>query len=212
MKKIYSILLVFVAATMVFMSCSDVETYAEKKDKERAAINSYLSKNNVKVISESEFASKNYTTDTLKNEFVLFDSNGIYLQILRKGCGEPLANGETCDIYCRFSEYNLLTDTLQVTNNVDYFSSIPEKMNVKNTSGTFTGSFDAGNSLMYSVYSSTSVPAGWLFPLTYINIGVPVNDDDEIAKIKVIVPSAQGQNNASMNVYPCLYEITYQRW
>lgn len=212
MKKIYSILLVFVAATMVFMSCSDVETYAEKKDKERAAINSYLSKKKVKVISESEFASKNYTTDTLKNEFVLFDSNGIYLQILRKGCGKPLASGETCDIYCRFSEYNLLTDTLQVTNNVDYFSSIPEKMNVKNTSGTFSGSFDAGNSLMYSVYNSTSVPAGWLFPLTYVNIGAPVNDDDEIAKVRIIVPSAQGQSNASMNVYPCLYEITYQRW
>lgn len=206
-----TILFSLLAAIMMFSSCSDIETYAEKKDKERAAINSYLSTNNVKVISESEFASKGNTTDVTKNEFVLFDSNGIYLQIIRKGCGEPLASGKYSDVYCRFKEYNLLTDSLQLTNDVDYFASIPEKMSVKNTLGTFSGSFDMGSSLMYSCYGSASVPAGWLFPLTYINLGKPVKDDDEIAKVKIIVPSAQGQSNASMNVYPCLYEITYQK-
>ncbi|MCD7713981.1 MAG: DUF4827 domain-containing protein [Prevotella sp.] len=200
-----------VCAAVVFDSCSDEETYADMRKKEDAAINAYLSDYNVKVISEDTFAAQGYTTDVSKNEYVLFDSNGIYLQIIRQGCGEKIQPGETTDILCRFSEYNLLGDSLQLSNDNLYYSSIPEKMTVTNNSGTFSGSFDTESSLMYAAYSSSSVPSGWLYPLTYLNIGRPVNDDDETAKIAVIVPSAQGQYYASANVYPCLYVITYER-
>ncbi len=199
------LLLVFVA------SCSNSETYADKKKKEDAAINAYIADNNVKVISEDTFAAQDYTTNLDNNEFVLFDSNGIYLQIVRQGCGEKLHSGETATILCRFSEYNLLGDSLQLSNDNLYYSSIPEVFSVVNTSGTFTGSFDTDYSLMYLAYSSASVPSGWLYPLTYVNIGRPVYDDDEIAKINVIVPSSQGQYYASVNVYPCLYVLTYER-
>jgi len=65
--------------------------------------------------------------------------------------------------------------------------------------------------LMYLAYSSTSVPAGWLVPLTYINIGRPLKDGDEIAKVKIIVPHSEGQSYASEYVYPCYYKITYMR-
>ncbi|MCD8305861.1 MAG: DUF4827 domain-containing protein [Prevotella sp.] len=200
-----------VCAAVVFDSCSDEETYADMRKKEDAAINAYLSDYNVKVISEDTFAAQGYTTDVSKNEYVLFDSNGIYLQIIRQGCGEKIRQGETVDILCRFSEYNLLGDSLQLSNDNLYYSSIPEKMTVTNNSGTFSGSFDTESSLMYAAYSSASVPSGWLYPLTYLNIGRPVNDDDETAKISVIVPSSQGQYYASANVYPCLYVITYER-
>ncbi len=199
------LLLIFVA------SCSNSETYADKKKKEDAAINAYIADNNVKVISEDTFAAQDYTTNLDNNEFVLFDSNGIYLQIVRQGCGEKLHSGETATILCRFSEYNLLGDSLQLSNDNLYYSSIPEVFSVVNTSGTFTGSFDTDYSLMYLAYSSASVPSGWLYPLTYVNIGRPVYDDDEIAKINVIVPSSQGQYYASVNVYPCLYVLTYER-
>ncbi|MCD8289856.1 MAG: DUF4827 domain-containing protein [Prevotella sp.] len=202
----------FVVCAAVFCaSCSDEETYADMRKKEDAAINAYLSDYNVKVISEDTFAAQGYTTDVSKNEYVLFDSNGIYLQIIRQGCGEKIRQGETVDILCRFSEYNLLGDSLQLSNDNLYYSSIPEKMTVTNNSGTFSGSFDTESSLMYAAYSSASVPSGWLYPLTYLNIGRPVNDDDETAKISVIVPSSQGQYYASANVYPCLYVITYER-
>jgi len=32
-----------------------------------------------------------------------------------------------------------------------------------------------------------------------------------VAKVRLIVPSAQGTAIASGAVYPCLYELTYQR-
>ncbi len=211
MKKQLSTLIAMALVVAFVASCSDTESYADKRKKEDAAIEAYIANNNVQVISESTFEAQNYTTDLDRNEFVLFNSNGIYLQIVREGCGEKIKNDETVDILCRFSEYNLLGDSLQLSNDNLYYSSIPEKMTVYNNSGTFTGSFDTDNSLMYAAYSSSSVPAGWLYPLTYLKIGRPVDIDDEIAKILVIVPSAQGQYYASVNVYPCLYVLTFER-
>lgn len=218
MKKI-SFAIIALLATMLFASCNDYETYADQKKKENAAISAYINGTSsvckgekVKVITEDEFAAQNNTTDCDKNEFVLFESSGVYMQIVRKGCGKPLQNGETADVLCRFTEYNLLGDSLQLSNNNLYFSSIPEKMSVSNSYGTFSGSFDTSSSIMYSAYSSTSVPSGWLLPLGYINLGRPSDEDGaEIAKVRVVVPSAQGQYYASTNVYPCLYEITYEK-
>jgi hypothetical protein len=64
---------------------------------------------------------------------------------------------------------------------------------------------------MYYVYGSAQVPPGWLVPLTYINVGYPEKDGDEIAKVRLIVPHSQGHTMASSNVTPYFYEITYQR-
>lgn len=212
MNKLAKMVMAIFCVAFAVASCNKYETYADQKKKENNAIKAYIADHNVNVISEEQFALQNHTTDTAKNEFVLFDSNGIYLQIIRKGCGELLKSGETSDVLVRFNEWNLLyEDSLQLSNNTLYYSPIVDRMTVTNTSGTFTGSFDTSSSLMYSAYSSQSVPSGWLFPLTYVNLGRPVKDDDEIAKIRVIVPSAQGQYYATQNVYPCLYEMTYER-
>lgn len=199
------------AAIFTLMSCDDTESYADQKKKERAAINSYITKNKIKVISESEFFEQDTTTDVSKNEYVLFDNTGVYMQIIREGCGEKLKDGETATVLCRFTEWNLLTDSLQLTNDILGLASQVDKMSVKNTSGTFKASFVAGSSVMYSVYGTTSVPSGWLVPLTYIKLGRPSNPDEEIAKVKLIVPHTQGHQYATSGVYPCLYEITYQR-
>lgn len=211
MGKIKFILFAF-AAIFTLMSCNDTESYADQKKKERAAINSYITKNKIKVISESEFFEQDTTTDVSKNEYVLFDNTGVYMQIIREGCGEKLKDGETATVLCRFTEWNLLTDSLQLANNIGASEfNHPDIMIVKNTSGTFKASFVAGSSVMYFIYGSTSVPAGWLTPLTYIKIGRPANPGEEIAKVKLIVPHTQGHQYATSGVYPCLYEITYQR-
>lgn len=210
MKKITYALLVFMAAMFV-VSCDDTETYAEQKERERGAINDYLRVSNITVISESAFKAQNCTTDTSKNEFVLFESSGVYMQIIRKGCGDKIKDGETVRVLCRFTEWNLLTNTLQLSNDVQTFASMVDKMTVGRSSDTYTASFISGESLMASAYGSTSVPSGWLTPMSYINIGRPETDKDEIAKVRLIVPHTQGQAYASSGVYPCLYEITYER-
>lgn len=213
MKKIVFLLLAAISVAVSFSSCSDSETYADQKKRERSAINRYIAENNINVLSEAEFNSQNQTTDTAKHEFVYLNNSGCYLQIIRKGCGEKLKDGETATVLCRYQEYNLLTDSLQSSNMIGYYISVVDKMNVTNTSGTFTGTFKAGESLMYTLYGSgsTSVPSGWLVPLSYINIGRQDSEENEIARVRIIVPHTQGHAYATSGVYPCLYDITYQK-
>ena len=59
------------------------------------------------------------------------------------------------------------------------------------------------------IYGSTSVPSGWIVPLTYVNLG-RYTSSDAIALVRMIVPHSQGTANATSNVYPCFYEISYQ--
>ena len=206
-----SLLLLALVGIVLFASCNNDETYADQKKKERSAINSYLASEKIKVITEDEFYANDSTTDVSKNEFVLFESSGVYMQIVRKGCGELIKDGENTSVLCRFTERNLLTDSIQLSNDVLAYSSLVEKMNVKRSSGQYTASFVAGSSIMYSAYGSTSVPSGWLVPLAYINLGRPASATDQVAKVRIIVPHTQGQQYATQNVYPCLYDITYER-
>ena len=213
MKKIVFLLLAAISVAVSISSCSDSETYADQKKRERSAINKYISENNIKVLSEAEFNSNGQVTDTAKHEYVYLNNSGCYLQIIRKGCGEKLKDGETATILCRYQEYNLLTDSLQSSNMIGYYISVVDKMNVTNTSGTFTGTFKAGESLMYTLYGSgsTTVPSGWLVPLSYINIGRQDSADNEIARIRIIFPHTPGHAYATQGVYPCLYDLTYEK-
>ena len=209
MKKLALFFIGLLAVMLV--SCNDYETYAEQRDRENSAISRFIRDSSITVINESQFAEQGYTTDLDKNEFVLMKSSGVYMQIVRDGCGEKIKNGETTTVLCRFTERNLLTDSIQLTNDILAFASIPEKMSVTNTNGTFSASFDTSSSLMYTFYSSASVPSGWLIPLNYIKVGRQVSSDDEIAKVNLIVPSTQGHQYASSGVYPCYYTITYEK-
>lgn len=203
-------------------SCNDDETYAEKREKERDAISAFLKRDvaivmngdtlidvgAINVISEDQFYRQDSMTNVANNEYVLFENTGIYMQIVRKGTGSKLLNGQTKSIICRYVEYNILTDAIQSNSSTAY----PDIMDVTNTYGTFQGSFNTsinGGGVMYNYYGSKAVPSGWLVPLTYICIGRQI-DEREIAKVRIIVPHNQGHSDASSNVYPCFYEISYQ--
>ena len=130
MRK-FSLLLLALVGIMLFTACSNDETYADQKKKERSAINSYIANQKIKVITEDEFFAQDSTTDVSKNEFVLFESSGVYMQIVRKGCGEIIKDKENVSVLCRFTERNLLTDSIQLSNDVLAYSSLVDKMNVK---------------------------------------------------------------------------------
>ncbi|MBQ2553608.1 MAG: DUF4827 domain-containing protein [Prevotella sp.] len=207
MKRIFYMLAAVVAVCSL-VACSSGETYAEKLEKERAAIKQFIIDKDIKVIDESDFKAAGNTTDVSKNEYVLFSSTGVYMQIVREGCGEKLKNGETASVLCRYSERNLLADTLISSNNDVFFASMPDKISISNSNGTFTASFISG--LMYNIYGG-SVPSGWLAPFTYVKLGRPVKEDEQTAKVKLIVPAEQGQRYAAQYTYPCHYEITFER-
>ena len=87
-------------------------------------------------------------------------------------------------------------------------------MDVTDTYGTFTASFNTSvnGGAMYQYYGSKAVPAGWLVPLTYINIGRQINADEEIAKVRLIVPAFhRGHSDASSNVYPVFMKSLIRR-
>ena len=204
------------------------ESYAGKKEKEKKAISDFLNRDlvlldydgdtllntgKIKVISEQEFLAQNSTTNLDENEYVLFANNGVYMQIVRKGPGEPIRSGESKRVMCRYYEYNILGDSLQTSNQTPYWATNPEVLDVYNNNGTINATFNTtinGGGAMYMIYKNISVPNGWLVPLNYINLGRQKTEDEGIAKVRIIVPHSEGQTDATNNVYPCFYEITYQ--
>lgn len=218
------------AAAFSFAACNDSETYKDMRDRELDSISSFLRKENIKVISEDEFTRRwnnnQRLTDTAKNnnEWVLFNSNGIYMQVIDQGCGDYIRKGETADVLVRFDEYNLsyaaeMSDKcLTLSNKVPAYSFYVDKMSVTNTSGTFTGSFvDPKASLMALTYNSSysglssTVPSGWLIPFSWVKIGRPKTDADRIAHVRLLVPHSYGTTSASGSVQACVYDMTLQR-
>lgn len=208
MKKISSFALICLALIAVMLaSCKETETYADKKNRERDAINQFIAENGIRVISESQFKSQDSTTNVANNEYVLFENTGVYMQIVRKGTGEKLAHGKGSEMLVRFKEWNILGDSLQMSNCNQTYAYFPDVMTVYNSYGVFTGSFISG--LMASAHG-TYVPPGWLVPFTYIKIGRQSSPDEEIAHVKLIVPSDQGHESASAYVCPYHYELYIQ--
>lgn len=240
MKKILYILTLAVVGITMYSCTDDYETYEEKRDYERSAISRFIDNptqgeikgKKINVISEEKFL-KDTITDLSKNEFVHF-SNGVYMQIVRRGCGNILKNGESATMICRFKEYNL--NTTDDTKRLSLMNDAPntdqqyyEKIDVLNNSGTFiaswckkedkTGYHGTMPNAYYTtdkngyIVSRTEVPQGWCVPLSYIKLGRPVNENEEIAKVRLIVPHDMGHLIASSsdNIYAYYYEITYER-
>lgn len=194
----------------MFMACSDYETYADKKEKERNAIKAFIAEDGINVISEEQFKAQNYITnaDESKNEFVYLNNSGVYMQIVRKGCGKPLQDNERADLLVRFMELNIMEETFLYNDVLPYGSNI-DIMTITRAGSTYTASFTKGT--MRSTYGE-SVPPGWLVPFNYINVGRDGrNPDDEISKVRLIVPHTQGHTVASSYVRPYYYEITFER-
>ena len=202
MKKLLYSLLAFVVIGNFFAACDDTETYADMKEKEREAIEAFVKSMGINPISLEQFYAQDSTTDVAKNEYVRFEDNGVYMQIVRKGEGAPIADGERAEVIARYYEVNIKEgDTL--TGNL-YDASNPDFLTIENKNGNYSGSFTSG--YMYSAYGS-SVPSGWLVPMPYLNIG----RKEPIAKVRLIVPHSEGQSTATSYVYPCFYEITYRK-
>lgn len=199
MKKTFLISLIALL-TIGFSSCKEYETYADQKEKERKHINEFIKDQGIKVISKEAFEAKGQMTDTATNEFVLFEDKGIYMQIVRKGEGEMMKDGTRGVYLTRYLEYNIAEgDTISG----NLYSSVPDKFICERKGDTFSASFTYGH--MYGIYGS-SVPKGWLLPLSYTTPGRP---NDKAAKVRLIVPHGESTSLAAQYVYPTYYEITY---
>ena len=236
MKKILFVVIAF-AAIFSMVACSDTETYADQRNRERDSINAFLRNENITVISEQEFKSRFEAKKTNKdvvltyhtperNEYVLFESNGVYMQVIDDGCGDYIKDGESKEVIVRWDEYNINTranisdDSWQNSNNYVNTSYYIDKMKVTNTTGTFTAMFIeparswfaiCNNSSSYSNSISGTVPSGWLVPFSWVKIGRGNSEGESIAHVRLLIPHSYGSTSSSSNVNACLYDMTLRR-
>ena len=225
MNRYIVLCLALVVTAIALVSCGQSDTsYAEQKKRESKAIDSFVKREVVLVhegdtllyigkinpITEEEFVNQDSTTNLERNEYVRFSRTGIYMQIVRKGTGTYIGRNETRQVSARFWEYNILGDSLQLSNVNGAYIGNPEVMNISNNYGTFSGSYDTTSptgSLIYNMYGNSSVIAGWLAAMPYLRLGRQ-SGEEGVAKVRLIVPHSQGQVHATTNVYPCFYELT----
>ena len=209
MRKSLLTLIAF-ACLLAIVGCNDYETYGDKKEKERKAIRKFIADSAFVVITEDQFNAQGQTTDVSKREFVYLNNSGVYMQIMSKGCGTPLQDGETSTLLVRFAEIGIL-DSTAIYNDTSPYD--PDYMSVSRSGSTYSGAFTDG--LFLSAYSggmaSVAVPEGLLAPFMYINVGRPRSADDQIAKVRLIVPHSKGHTVATRYVYPYYYELSFQR-
>ncbi|WP_018108331.1 DUF4827 domain-containing protein [Bacteroides propionicifaciens] len=196
MKKTVFTILSVLAVLIAFQSCSKSRTYAERLADEKKAIERYIKKQDIKVISMDEFISNNKETDVDKNEYVELQT-GLYMQIQTKG-SENLADTfkTRSEITVRFTEYDIPqgyftnASNINQANFVDAFIYTVDKDRLR---GEFV---DRGN--MVEIYGSKTVPSGWLIPLKYIRHN---------GHIRVIVSSKLGHTVANREVTPYAYDL-----
>lgn len=198
-------MLIALASLLSFTACNDYETYGEKKEKERDAIEDFIRREGIEKITEDQFHEQNNLTDNEKNQFVYLNNSGVYMQIVRPGVGTTLQNGENAELKVRFYEQCIYDTTIVATNQTVPYD--PDIMFIQRSGTTYTASFTSG--VMQNRYGA-SVPAGWLVPFKYIKLDSPNNTED-IAYVRLIVPHTQGHSSSSSNVYPYYYELSFQR-
>ena len=133
-------------------------------------------------------------TDVSKNEFVRFNNDGIYMQIVRKGNGPTMIelakarkdSTATRPLLCKFLEYDI-RDADTTYSNI-YMSSINDEISC--TYSHFSRSYDGyfTDGIMKNAYG-TGVPKGWLKPLSFIRLTKVAGEE---AKVRIIVPHTSG--------------------
>ena len=217
MKKNYLLWAVTALIMLALQSCNNGKTYAEMKEEEADAINKYILENDIKVITEADFAAQDSTTK--ENEYVLLDESGVYMHVDNRGSGKEVLGDGTYNIAVRFVEVTLQTrsdlgitagDTLLANFHVanPSYTIKGEDLKLTISGESYSASFIGKNSNMYNVYGTQSVPSGWLIPFRYLTPG-RTTDSEKIARVKLIVPHSQGTSSATQSVYPCFYELTY---
>lgn len=191
---------------MSFASCNKSETYAEKKARESEQIQNFISERNIKVIKLDEFLRDTITDnpeegpDKTLNEYVLFPENGVYMQIVRRGEGTALEDGETRLLNVRFMEYNIATgDTVDMSLNIND----NDVVKCSRTGNYYMAMLLPGSRM---ARYGNSVPSGWLVPMPFITPGFVYNGLNA-SKVKIIVPHDQGTSKAMNAVQPYYYEL-----
>lgn len=209
MNNRWFLLLLMPLLAMLFVACDDGVTYSEMKDKERNAINSFITSEGIKVISKEKFIEQDSVTNCADNEYVLLGN--VYVQFVEnpnpKRAGyenikaKKINDGTSMTLLVKFSEYSIMDENFLAASD----DSSPDEMSVANDGGSYTASFSAG--AMMDTYGTTMVPSGWLVAMPYLYF---TRSQSKLAEVNLIVPHSEGTTPAANYVYPCFYNIKFQ--
>lgn len=213
-------------------SCNKGITYAEQKEKEKDAIQSWITRHDYRIITEEQFFKQDTVTN--ENEFVFLKKSGVYMNIIQRGKGKETLSDGRYTVVSRYIEIALSDlkdtfaagDTLSGNMNLKNFPQFgnpewelyqymqyPDNYILTKDDEIYKATFK-DVSMMGYVYQNSSVPASWLVPFDYIKPtkSFPARPAKDFSRVRLIVPHEQGSALAAKHVYPCLYEITYQIW
>lgn len=208
MKKLIILFLSLLSVAWLMQSCNDHKTYAERLKEEKETIKRFISKNDISVISMDKFEMQDSTTLLDQNQYVDM-GDGVYMQVLHEATGDDARFAKTNDlILVRCREVNLATEDT-IVNTLD-IGSMPDEFRYTKTASQVLGQFVSEyeyKGTMQGVYG-TSVPAGWLMPLTYLKLSD--NNGSNRTRVNLIVSSQRGQAAAIDAMQPYFYELVYQ--
>jgi hypothetical protein len=170
----------------VLGSCNDDQSYADRLNEERNAVNAYLANHRV-VMSIPEDSVFEVGSDA---PFYRVDVDGnVYMQVLNAGdrAGDRVKSGEP--IYFRYSRYNLATWYADGTWNMTSGN--------ENTMDAVSCSFNYGD---YTLPSSAQWGYGLQYPLIFLGVECEVN---------LIIKSQYGFTSELTYVTPFFYHVRY---
>ena len=186
MFKFNSVLLLGLAALVMLAACNNDQTYADRLNEERNAVNAYLANHRVvmSVPADSVF-------EVGENApFYRIDPDGnVYMQVLNAGDRKNDRARTSEPIYFRYSRYNLATwyadGTWSITSGNE------------NTMDAVSCSFNYAD---YTLPSSSQWGYGLQYPLLFLGVECEVN---------LVIKSQYGFTNEISLVTPFFYHVRY---
>lgn len=184
MKKLIGGILAILTLVILFPSCDNTESYADKVKKERKNIKNFIAQNNIDVIYEYPEGGK-----FKDNEF--FYTSGIYMQVVDPG-NENIKVRDPNEFYTvvnvRFKETRILPDTITY-NNLDNGSYLPIEFKYGNVN-TYLNSSKSNRDAY--IFLSPALAT----PLKYVG-------DEGI--VKLLIPFSQGSHYQQYENYGATY-------
>lgn len=174
MKKLIGVILSLAILSTFFLAC-DSETYTDKLNKERKAIEKFIKDNDIKVVDK-------FPDEFEDNVFFRDPNTGVYIHVLKFGDEEKPSKDRRTDVYVRYdSIYDLIENKV-----VGY----------PNWKGNAMY-FKYGNTTTYTSSSYTFLSQGCVLPLEY-ELG-------NNAEVKLIIPFESGSSAQTSSYKPLYY-------
>ena len=186
MKNLSKIMLLGLIALSFLTACNDDQSYADRLNEERNAVNAYLANHRV-VMSVPEDSVFDVGADA---PFYRLDADGhIFMQVLDPGDPKNDKAKTNEPIYFRYARYNLATwyadgSWVQTSGN-------------ENTMDAVSCSFNFAD---YTLPSSSQWGYGLQFPLLFLGVECEVN---------LVIKSQYGFSNEISYVQPFFFHVRY---